>query len=133
MGHIKACQIEEFERPHAKSRRVSQDGVNRCKISYPFLHHRQSFRSVSTACMVDDETRRIGRIDRPVTDPDGKLLKGIHHRITRQRPLDNLHDAHQRNGIEKMEARDPLGIFCAGCNSRHRKGRRIRRYHGLTG
>ena len=73
MGHIQCGQIKQLKGAKFEANLVFQNAIDGGEICHAFRHNAQRFSAITTACMIDDETRGIVGLNGGMAHLFGKL------------------------------------------------------------
>ena len=119
--NIVADKIHQLERPHTEAADLLHCPVDGGDIGHSLLQQAQRLPVKRPGDTVDDETGGIFRqhssLAPAIDQPAGRL----HDICCACHPGDDLHQRHQRCGIEKMRPEHPLRLIAGGTDSSYRQ------------
>ena len=105
MGHIQGGQIKQLEGAKFEANLVFQNAIDGGEIGHAFGNNPQRFSAVTTARMVDDETRCVVGLYWGMTHLCCKCSESFAYGWAGFQTCDDFHDLHQGDRIEKVITR----------------------------
>ena len=121
--HVHAREVHERERAHAEAAAVGQDRVDLRGAGDTLVEEAERLGVVGAAAEIDQEAGRILHRDRGTAHALAERRQARRHVRVRRRPLDDLHQPHQRHRVEEVHAGDPARQ-AAGARDRGDRQRR---------
>ncbi|MNG20716.1 hypothetical protein D3C84_1049950 [compost metagenome] len=122
MGDVEADQVEQLERPHAKTETVLEDAIDLRRGGNPLAQDTQCLRAEGPPGMIDQETRRVRRRRGKMSRVRGQRRQALDHLRIGQLTTYHFDDLHQWHRIEKVKPGHPLRMPAGTGNQAHRQG-----------